>query len=225
MGSEQSAVNALTFVTAGLILAATVAAWMHSRRRERGSTAPPAPETPPRSESEIAPPAAETGHEAVITAVERREHYYVALRHQALHHSRVELGLPKPSEATKPWGVLMETTYEEASVTVFALSDGDASIYLSTGGGFIGGVGHEAVRHAAAAMVRVAGTLVSLLNPTKTFPLPDRGRTIFYLRTEAGVLTGSATERELAQRRHALAPLFFAGQDVITQYRLVSEKK
>ena len=179
MGSEQSAVNALTFVTAGLILAATVAVWMYSRRRERGSTAPPAPEKPPRVESEIAPPAAETDHEAAITTVERREHYYVALRHQALHRPRVELGLTKPYGATKPWGVLMETTYDEASVTVFALSDGNASIYLSTGGGFIGGAGHEAVRRAAIDLVRVAGTLVSLLSPTKTFPLPDRGRTIF----------------------------------------------
>jgi hypothetical protein len=224
MGSEQSAVNALTFVTAGLILAATVAAWLYSRRRERESTATPAPEAPPRVETEIAPPPVEPGLEAALAAVERREHYYVALRHQALNRSRVELGLTKPYEATKPWGVLMEITYDEASVTVFALSDGDASIYLSTGGGFIGGAGHEAVRHAAVAMVRVAGTLVSLLSPTETFPLPDRGRTIFYLRTEAGVLTGSATEKELVQRRHALAPLFFAGQDVITQYRLVSEK-
>ena len=224
MGSEQSAVNALTFVTAALILAATVAAWMYSRRKERGSTAPPVSETPPRVETEIAPSPAEPAVEAAATAVERREHYYVALRHQALHRPRVELGLTKPSEATKPWGVLMETTYDEASVTVFALSDGNASIYLSTGGGFIGGVGHEAVRHAAVAMVRAAGTAVPLLSPTETFPLPDRGRTIFYLRTEAGVLTGSATERELAQRRHALSPLFFAGQDVITQYRLVSEK-
>jgi hypothetical protein len=214
-----------TFMTTGLILAAIVAAWLYSRRRAQGPTTAPAPESPPRGETDSAQPPAESGLEAALAAVERREHYYVALRHQALHHSRVELGLPKPSEATKPWGVLMETSYEEVSVTVFALSDGNASIYLSTGGGFIGGVGQEAVRHAAVAMVRIAGTLVPLLNPAQTYPLPDRGRTIFYLRTEAGVLTGSATERELAQRRHALSPLFFAGQDVITQYRLVSEKK
>lgn len=213
-----------TFVTAGLIVAAIVAAWLYSRRRTQGPTTAPVPESPPRSETESAQPPAESGLEAALAAVERREHYYVALRHQALNRSRVELGLTKPYEATKPWGVLMEITYDEASVTVFALSDGNASIYLSTGGGFIGGVGHEAVRHAAVAMVRVAGSLVPLLSPTETFPLPDRGRTIFYLRTEAGVLTGSATEKELAQRRHALSPLFFAGQDVITQYRLVSEK-
>jgi hypothetical protein len=188
-------VSALTFVTSGLIVAAIVAAWFHSRRGAREATATPGPETAR------------------------------ALRHQALHGSRVELGLLEPYDATKPWGVLMEMTYDEASVTVFALSDGNASIYLSTGGGFIGGIGQESVRHAAIAMVRVAGTLASQMSSTDMFPLPERGRTIFYLRTEAGMLTGSATEQELAQRRHPLSQLFFAGQDIITQYRLVSEKK
>ena len=218
--------RAVTFVAVVVAVVVIIAAWSYVRCGARESTAAPPAEsaagTPQPGKPAAAPPV-ETGREAA--GLERREHYYIELRHQALHRSRVELGLPKPSEATRPWGVLMETTYEEASVTVFAVSDGNASIYLSTGGGFIGGVGHEAVRRAAVNMVRVAGTLASLLSPAETYPLPDRGRTIFYLRTEAGVLTGGATEAELGQRRHALSELFFAGQDVITQFRLVSEKK
>ena len=219
--------RAVTFVAVVVVVVVIIAAWSYVRCGARESTAAPPAEsaagTPRPAKPAAAPPAVETGREA--PGVERREHYYVELRHQALHRSRVELGLPKPSEATRPWGVLMETTYEDASVTVFAVSDGNASIYLSTGGGFIGGVGHEAVRRAAVNMVRVAGTLAALLSPAETYPLPDRGRTIFYVRTEAGVLTGGATEAELGQRRHPLSELFFAGQDVITQFRLVNEKK
>ena len=219
--------RAVTFVAVVVAVVVIIAAWSYVRCGARESTAAPPAEsaagTPQSGKPAAAPPAVETGRDAA--GVERREHFYVELRHQALHRSRVELGLPKPSEATRPWGVLMETTYEEASVTVFAVSDGNASIYLSTGGGFIGGVGHETVRRAAVNMVRVAGTLASLLSPAETYPLPDRGRTIFYVRTEAGVLTGGATEAELGQRRHPLSELFFAGQDVIMQFRLVSEKK
>ena len=219
--------RAVTFVAVVAAVVVIIAAWSYVRCGARESTAAPPAEsaagTPQPGKPPASPPAVETGREAA--GLERREHIYVELRHQALHRSRVELGLPKPSDATRPWGVLMETTYEEASVTVFAVSDGNASIYLSTGGGFIGGVGHEAVRRAAVNMVRVAGTLASLLSPAETYPLPDRGRTIFYLRTEAGVLTGGATEAELGQRGHALSELFFAGQDVITQFRLVNEKK
>ena len=219
--------RAVTFVAVVTVVVVIIAAWSYVRCGARESTAAPPAEsaagTPQPGKPAAAPPAVETGREAA--GDERREHYYVELRHQALHRSRVELGLPKPSEATRPWGVLMETTYEDASVTVFAVSDGNASIYLSTGGGYIGGVGHEAVRRAAVNMVRVAGTLAPLLSPAETYPLPDRGRTIFYVRTEAGVLTGGATEAELGQRRHPLSELFFAGQDVITQFRLVNEKK
>jgi hypothetical protein len=39
------------------------------------------------------------------------------------------------------------------SYTVVAFADGSASIYLSTGGGHIGGVAHENVRKAAKALV------------------------------------------------------------------------
>jgi hypothetical protein len=216
--------SAMTFVAAGVVGAVIVAGWLYLRSRARGSTPTPVTGTIHGGEADAAAPPDETPYEPSVAAVERREHYYVALRHQALHRSRVELGLPKPSEATKPWGVLMETSYENASVTIFALSDGNASIYLSTGGGFIGGVGQESVRRAAVNMVRVAATLVSELTPTATFPLPDRGRTTFYVRTEAGMFTGGAADDELGQQRHALAPLFFAGQGVITQYRLLSEK-
>ena len=55
-------------------------------------------------------------------------------------------------------------------------------------------------------------------------PLPTRGQTIFYLRTDTDVFSAQAPERELGERRHVLSPLFYAGQDVITQYRLQQER-
>ena len=150
---------------------------------------------------------------------------YLGLRNQVLESSRTALGIPQPSSATEPWGVLMETGYERGAATVVALADGNASIYLSNGGGFIGGQHHESVRTAATAMVHEAARHVRALQPTTSFPLPEAGRTIFYVLTDSGVLTGSASERALGERRHTLAPLFHAGQDVITRYRLISESK
>jgi hypothetical protein len=211
------------FVLAGIVVGA-VTAWALRRDRARESAALPVAGGSPEDGTAEDAPFADVSQESAAARVERREHYYVALRHQALHRSRAELGLPKPSEATKPWGVLMESTHEDAFVTVLALSDGSASIYLSTGGGFIGGIGQESIRHAATRMVRVATGFVAGMTPTADYPLPDRGRTRFYVRTDAGVLTADAPDAELAQRRHALAPLFFAGQDVITAYRVLSEK-
>jgi deazaflavin-dependent oxidoreductase (nitroreductase family) len=146
------------------------------------------------------------------------------LRDHALHAPRASLGLAAPSSATTPWGVLMETGYAEATATVVAFADGSASIYLSTGGGFLGGQGHETVRRAAIGMVQAAGPAQSHTTQTTAFPLPAPGQVVFYLRTDAGVFTGSATEQELGTRRHALSPLLFAGHEVITQYRLLHER-
>src|SRR5204863_9750887 len=135
-GSDQGTMKVLKFVAVAGVGVGIIAAWSYVRCGARDSAAAPPAEsaagTPQPVKPATAPPAVETGREAA--GLERREQYYVELRHQALHRSRVELGLPKPSEGTRPWGVLMETTYEEASVTVFAVSDGNASIYLSTGG-------------------------------------------------------------------------------------------
>lgn len=149
---------------------------------------------------------------------------FTDLRQQALHASRASLGLAAPSTATAPWGVLMETGYPEATATVVAFADGSASIYISTGGGFIGGMSHETVRRAAIGMVQSAGPAQPHTTPASTFPLPARGQTVFYLHTDAGVFTGEAAEQQLATRRHPLSALFFAGHELITQYRLLHER-
>ena len=60
---------------------------------------------------------------------------------------------------------------------------------------------------------------------TTTYPLPKGGETTFYVLTDAGVFTATAPEQVLGQNRHALFPLFYAAQQVITQYRLIDERK
>jgi hypothetical protein len=150
---------------------------------------------------------------------------YYDMRSQALHGSRTAFGLTATSKPTEPWGILMEIGLAQGSATIVALSDGSASIYLSSGGGSTGGIGHETIRKAAQAMVALAGKFQSQMSATANFPIPMSGQTIFYLLTDAGVFTASAAEADLGEQRHLLSPLFYAGQEVITQYRLVEERK
>src|SRR5687767_10439095 len=65
----------------------------------------------------------------------------LGLRNQALQGTPTAFGLEAPSSPTQPWGVLMETGFPEGWYSLVALSDGSASIYLSSGGGSIGGAG------------------------------------------------------------------------------------
>ena len=123
----------------------------------------------------------------------------------------------------EPWAVIMETGYGNAVASIVCLVDGSASLYLSSGGGVIGGGDHEAVGAVAKRLVGTAGRFVKMLAPTSTFPLPADGHTRFYVRVREKVLTAEATEKELGEGNHGLSPLFFAGQEVVTQLRLLSE--
>ena len=154
---------------------------------------------------------------------ESRAEEYWNLRHQALSIQRTEVGIPEPPPEAPAWGILMETGYPEGTATLLALSDGTTSVYLSSGGGVIGGHAHQNVRQANAEFVESANHYYQHLEPTDSFPVPAEGHTLFYVLTDSGVLTGAGREDDLGYGRHPLSSLFHAGQRVITQVRLISE--
>ncbi|HEY0078829.1 MAG TPA: hypothetical protein VGB73_09310 [Pyrinomonadaceae bacterium] len=145
------------------------------------------------------------------------------IRSEVLQSSLSELGFGKRDAQAKAFVVLMETGYPEGLATLFSLRDGDASLYLGNGGGIIGGRSHEKVRKAAIDFVKESEKHLSALKSTKEFPYPSVGQVKFYVRTRDGVLTAEADENELGEGKHPLSPLFYAGHEVLTQLRLISE--
>ena len=146
---------------------------------------------------------------------------YTDLRNLALQNSRVKLGLPPTPTSTQPWGVIMDWGLAEGTATVVALSDGNASIYLSSGGGFIGGISHESIRKAAQKMVAIAAECQPQAHAATTYPLPKPSQISFYLLTDKGIFAANASEEELSSHRHPLSKLSDAGQNILTQYRLI----
>ena len=153
------------------------------------------------------------------------ENPYRGLRQMAFTNKRAEIGIPAPAKATEPWGVIMETGYEKANMTLVALADGNASIYLSSGGGFLGGIEQEPIRKAAKAAVAAAAPLQWRMKATAEFPEAKVGEIIFYLRTDEGVFMTTITRQQQAENNQEFLPLFLAMQEVVTQYRLVDESK
>lgn len=147
---------------------------------------------------------------------------YTGLRAQALAVRRDEAGLPAPPADAPVWGVLMETGYPGAVATLLALADGTTSLYLSSGGGVIGGQAHQSVRAATTAFLDTANHLRAELRPAPATPLPEEGQTVFYALTDAGVLTGGGVENDLGEGRHELSELFHAGHGVIAELRVIS---
>jgi hypothetical protein len=119
----------------------------------------------------------------------------------------------------------MDWAIPNGSATVVAISDGNASVYLSHGGGFIGGFAHESVRKAAQLTVAAANEIQPQMHATTTYPLPQPGEVTFYALTDSGVFTASALEADLKNGRSPLSNLSNAAQEVITQYRLMQQTK
>jgi hypothetical protein len=151
---------------------------------------------------------------------------YEGLRNQILQLKREKIGLAAPAKPTEPWAAVMDWGVTNGTATVVAISDGTASIYLSSGGGSIGGgQSHDSIRKAAQKMVSVAVEVQPQMQATDTFPLPQRGQVTFYVLTDAGVFTANAPQEELSSHHHPLSKLGDAAQEIITQYRLIQKSK
>lgn len=129
--------------------------------------------------------------------------------------------------ADEPWSgaavAAMELAVDGATATVVAIADGTVSMYLSTGGGVIGAGEHAAVRAEAQRFRTVVADSRGLLARTADFPLPAPGQVRFHAWVGDDRFTGMATEAVLRGGRHQLAPLYAAGQDLLTEIRMASE--
>ena len=147
------------------------------------------------------------------------------LRDKALSVTAADLNLAPIEARPHVWGVLMDLGYPQAVATLAVFADGSASLYISTGGGVIGAGDHKPVREEAEKFLSVVETHVADFERAEETPYPKPGRVRFYVRTFQTTLTAEADEQELGQLRHKLGPVFHAGHAVITQMRLISERR
>ena len=116
----------------------------------------------------------------------------------------------------------MELGVQNGTATLTSFVDGNASIYFSSGGGIIGGFAHQNVHNAAVQFVTEATKFLNVMSRVNDFPLPIIGNISFYALTDKGVLTITANEKQLQDKKAAIWPLYYLGQNVITQLRTIS---
>ena len=164
--------------------------------------------------------------QAVLSADGALSETYLGLRLQVLQGLRGKIALPTAKTSTEPYAVLMDWNTGNGIATVVAFADGTASMYLSSGGGSIGGgQAHREIREAALRAVSLAEEVQPKMEVVFTFPLPKPGEVMFYLVSGSGVYSTSAQAKDLADGNHSLSPLGNAMQNIITQYRLVQPSK
>ena len=148
---------------------------------------------------------------------------YSGLRNMLLSTKPDSIGV-KLKNSNEVWGVVMETGYPEAVATLVALTDGTVSLYSSNGGGIIGLGPHAGPRRSAQSFLTASQQFSNQMQPTKSYPLPKPAYTRFYLLTGNGVLTAEGKDDDFGNNRHSLSPLFFKGQELISEVHEVDQR-
>jgi hypothetical protein len=141
------------------------------------------------------------------------------LRSAALRRTAADLGVSPSGSHPHVFGVAMETAYPEACATLVVFAEGSTSLYFSNGGGVIGAGDHAAVRATHSGLFAEAEAHLKEFAPASDLGLPTPGHVRFFLWTFKGLLSADGFEDDLGNMRHALSPVFFRAQAVISAIR------
>ena len=145
---------------------------------------------------------------------------YAGLRSMVLEGTRANFGLGPGASSTQPFAVVTDWGRADGVTTIIAVADGSASVYPSSGAASIGGgQAHESIRNAALKTVQLAGSAQPLMHATTQYPLPTRGEASFYVVTDSGVFTATASQDDLTGNHSPFSALGGAAQDIVAEYR------
>jgi hypothetical protein len=147
------------------------------------------------------------------------------LRKAALTTPPGKFGIRPTKEFPRIYGILMDWPIGDVTATVLSTSAGAASLYTTSKFGVIGGEGHESVRTAAIKFVRTADRLFDLATPTTDYAYPAANHVCFYLLTFDGVRVIDTELASIESGTSKFAEYFGLGQEVLTELRLVTEKR
>lgn len=162
--------------------------------------------------------------EAMDTELYTVDDSYAALRNRVFTTTPESLGIHARDDQV--WGVLMETGYPPAVVTLLALAEGTVSIYFSPGGGIIGAGEYPEPGRLRGELISEAQKYSSQAKTTKVFPLPEQSLTRFYFLKGGGeVVYAEANEDDLGKKRHVLSPLFYKGHELMAAIREIETQR
>jgi hypothetical protein len=167
----------------------------------------------------------QTNDTSQLKKVDPNNNPYQDLRNLALGATMEQIGVQFPSDQTKIYGVIMDWDLGKGTATLVAFLSGDASLYLSSGGGVIGGSGHNNVKQAAASFIKKADEYLSQTTKTDSTPLPGKDGVKFYFLTNNGKFVGQEEVKNFDNNSSQWLDLFEEGNKLITEIRMVADMK
>ena len=143
----------------------------------------------------------------------------------ALNVTPEQLQISLPADKTKVFGVLMDWDFGDRIATFVSFSNGEASMYLSTGGGVIGAGEYKNVSKVAKAFVEMAQKKFDKVTKIDSTPLPDKSCVRFYFMTNKGKFTAQEDLKNFNNKSSIWLPLFEEGNKLILELKSIQEKK
>ena len=140
---------------------------------------------------------------------------YQDLRKAALHTSYESLGLEFSGDKIAVYGTFIERRYGDALAIITAYGTGDASVYISHGGGYIGGIGIDAINKAAKDFVGFSQNYLPLAKKSDDFSFPEGLEVKFYFLTNKGVYIAKDS---MSNKDSKLIPLYIEGEKIFMEY-------
>ena len=160
-----------------------------------------------------------------LRKVNPKSNPYQDLRNLAFGATMEQIGVKFPANQTKIYGVIMDWDLGEGTATLVAFLSGDASLYFSSGGGVIGGSGHDNVKKAAAAFISKAEKYLSKTVKTDSTTLTGKDGVKFYFLTNKGKFVGQEEMKNFDNSSSQWLDLFEEGNKLITEIRMTADMK
>jgi hypothetical protein len=152
-----------------------------------------------------------------------KDNPYEGLRKMAFTMNLHKLGLSLND--SEIFGVIMDWDIGSGIVTLVAYKTGDASIYLSSGGGVIGGGPNPNVNRAAILFVEQAKNYIDKSKRMYAFPLPDKNCVRFYFLTANGKFCVQENFLEIQNQSSTYADYFNEANNLIAELRQTVENR
>ena len=146
------------------------------------------------------------------------------LRNMAFNIPLDQLQISETLEEKKPYGIIMDWHLGEGIATLVSYSTGDASLYLSTGGGVIGGGQHINVSKVAKGFVNMANDYIDKTVRSDSTTLPKEDLVAFCFLTKTGRFVAGESMKNIENNSSLWLPLFEEANKVITELRKISGK-
>jgi hypothetical protein len=155
------------------------------------------------------------------TEKQTEQNPYSDMRNMAFSATSEQLGL-SGMEKNYVYGIVSEMDMNGATATVVTFSNGDTSLYLSSGGGFIGAGQHESVQKVVKKYVENGQKYIEKATKIEKAKLPESGMTNFNFLTENGIYSISKSLSELESGKSEFSNLFVELNEVISHIRMKS---